>query len=171
MSKPLPQCGHVRFSTLPFAEGAFSRISSNIALFALWVGCFSTSLVRRRNNTPRTRRALIRSVFYPVPYCPNAFLFRYNVKHERVCLNTIRAHSKTEQYPYSPRTLFSGVLDIKLILVRRRNNAPLSQTCKRGRAFAHACKSRRVPTSYTTHTYSERSRNRRRPCECRALDE
>ena len=25
---PVPQCGHVRFSTLPFAEGAFSRISS-----------------------------------------------------------------------------------------------------------------------------------------------
>ena len=28
LSKPLPQCGHVRNSTLPFAEGAFSRISS-----------------------------------------------------------------------------------------------------------------------------------------------
>ena len=25
---PIPQCGHVRLSTLPFAEGAFSRISS-----------------------------------------------------------------------------------------------------------------------------------------------
>ena len=25
---PVPQCGHVRISTLPFAEGAFSRISS-----------------------------------------------------------------------------------------------------------------------------------------------
>ena len=23
---------------------------------------------------------------YPVPYCPNAFLFRYNVKYERACL-------------------------------------------------------------------------------------
>ena len=28
LSKPLPQCGHVRESTLPFAKGAFSRTSS-----------------------------------------------------------------------------------------------------------------------------------------------
>ena len=48
---------------------------------------------------------------YPVPYCPNAFLFRYNVKHERVCLTNTLHHSKTEQYPYSPRALFRGVLD------------------------------------------------------------
>ncbi len=29
---------------------------------------------------------------YPVPYCPNAFLFRYNVKHERACLNPTYTH-------------------------------------------------------------------------------
>ena len=29
---------------------------------------------------------------YPVPYCPNAFLFRYNVKHERACLNLTYTH-------------------------------------------------------------------------------
>ena len=36
---------------------------------------------------------------YPVPYCPNAFLFLYNVKHERACLNTLHAHSKMEYTP------------------------------------------------------------------------
>ena len=45
---------------------------------------------------------------YPVPYCPNAFLFRYNVKHERACLNTLHTRSKTEKYPSFPRALLFG---------------------------------------------------------------
>ena len=43
-SKSLPQCGHVRFSTLPFAEGVFSRkypfINVSVSSPLKFKGCF-----------------------------------------------------------------------------------------------------------------------------------
>ncbi len=81
---------------------------------------------------PKPRRRWVPRL-YPVPYCPSAFLFRYNVKYERACLKlNLRPFKDGIQYSNSSRTLFSGVLDIKHILVQRRNNAPLSQTCTVG---------------------------------------
>ena len=58
-----------------------------------------------------------------IPY-PHAYLFG-------VYLIKTLPFSKTEQYPYSPRTLIRGVLDFNS-LVQRRNYAPLSQTCTVG---------------------------------------
>ena len=54
-------------------------------------------------------------LLYPVPYCPNAFLFRYNVKHERVCLKlNLRPFKDGIQYSNSSRALIRGVLDLQL---------------------------------------------------------
>ena len=41
---------------------------------------------------PEIRDFVTGTPIYPVPYCPNTFLFRYNVKHERACLNPTYTH-------------------------------------------------------------------------------
>ena len=50
---------------------------------------------------------------YPSP-SPNAFLFRYNMKHERACLNPTYIHKRQNKILFSSRSLIVGVLDQQL---------------------------------------------------------
>ena len=63
---------------------------------------------------PEIRDFVTGTPFYPVPYCPNAFLFRYNVKHERACPSPTYTHPKTGKAPNSPRALIVSVARQKI---------------------------------------------------------
>ena len=58
---------------------------------------------------PKPRRRRVPRL-YPVPYCPNAFLFRYNVKHERACPSPTYTHSKTGKAPNSSCALIGSAV-------------------------------------------------------------